>query len=692
MNAHDSQRADFLVEIGTEELPPKALKTLSQRFTAEISQRLAQAGLTAGEVEGFASPRRLATLVHGLMLNQPSQGLERKGPALSAAFGKDGQPTPAALGFARSCNVEFSALERMATDKGEWLVYRAIQVGRPTRELLPGLVEAALAALPIPKRMRWGAGTEEFVRPVHWVVMLLGHEVVDAEILGIQSGRETRGHRFMGEGRLALERAADYAPRLEQEGRVVADFARRRDRVATLVREAAQAQGCQAILNEELLDEVTALVEWPVPVVGTFEPHFLTVPREALIATMQGNQKYFPLQSTEGALQNRFITIANIESPVPDMIRDGNERVIRPRLSDASFFYDKDRKTPLAARCAQLASIVFERRLGSLKDKSDRVMHLAMDMAPAFGADPAEAARVAQLSRCDLVTEMVGEFPELQGTMGRYYALHDGEPAGVAEAIGQFYQPRFAGDAIPASPLGRAVACADRLDTLVGIFSVGGAPTGDRDPYALRRAALGVLRLCIEGDASLDLQQALSVAAATVGGDAVAQVTPVFEFALERARGYFLERGYRQDVIESVLSTRPTAPRDLARRIAAVAEFTALPQATALAAANKRIANILRKNDMPLEGADFSALCEGEELALAAAVTDISAAGTDLLARGDYTAWLTALAGLHDPVNRFFDAVLVMAEEPGLRLARLALLKRIHGMFLRVADVALISG
>jgi glycyl-tRNA synthetase beta chain len=692
MNTPDLQQVDFLVEIGTEELPPKALKTLSQRFTAELAQRLTQAGLEAGATESFASPRRLATLVRGLSLNQPSQAQERRGPAIAAAFGKDGQPTPAALGFARSCNVAFDALERMATDKGEWLVYRAIQPGRPTRELLPDIVQAALGALPIPKRMRWGAGTEEFVRPVHWVVMLLGTEVVDGEILGIRSGRETRGHRFMGTARLALDNAADYAERLEHEGRVIADFARRRDRVAALVRESARAQACRAILNEELLDEVTALVEWPVPVVGTFEAHFLAVPREALIATMQGNQKYFPLESADGALQNRFITIANIESPVPDMIRDGNERVIRPRLSDAAFFFDKDRKTPLAARCAQLASIVFERRLGSLKDKSDRVMHLAMDMAPAFKADPADAARVAQLARCDLVTEMVGEFPELQGTMGRYYALHDGEPPAVAEAIGQFYQPRFAGDAIPASPLGRAVACADRIDTLVGIFSAGGAPTGDRDPYALRRAALGVLRLCIEGDASLDLQQTLAVAASTLGGEAVAQVAPVFEFVLERARGYFLERGYRQDVIESVLSTRPSAPRDLARRIAAVAEFTALPQAAALAAANKRIANILRKNDTPLEGADFAVLCEGEELALAAAVAHISATETEVLAHGDYAAWLNTLAGLHEPVNRFFDAVLVMAEQTDLRLARLALLQRIHGMFLRVADVALISG
>jgi glycyl-tRNA synthetase beta chain len=683
--------ADFLVEIGTEELPPKALKVLSERFAREFESGLQTAGLEFGTIASFATPRRLAVMVTALVRTQPAQSIERRGPAVSAAFTADGKPTPAALGFARSCGVAFEDLARVQTDKGEWLGYRAQTAGRATRDLLPGMVAAALAALPIPKRMRWGARSEEFVRPVHWVVMLHGTEIVAGEILGITSSNETRGHRFMGAARLILASPGEYASRLESEGKVIASFAARRAKVEALVHDAAQALDGRAIMHDDLLDEVTALVEWPAPIVGAFEAHFLQVPREVLIATMQGNQKYFPLEGRDGKLINRFVTISNIESPTPELIRDGNERVIRPRLSDAAFFYAKDRKTSLAARTERLGAIVFERRLGSLLEKTTRVMRLAEHLAPLFNAAPGHAARAAWLSRADLLSEMVGEFPELQGIMGGYYAAHDGEALAVAQALSEFYRPRFAGDDIPTSMVGRCVACADRLDTLLGIFSVGGAPTGDKDPYALRRAALGCLRLCIESDVALDLKAALEFAATGFAGDVTAPTHAVFEFMLERSRAYFAERGYHGDVIEAVLSTQPRVPRDLARRIAAVAAFTLLPQAAALAAANKRIANILKKADAIPVDADLSVLCEPAEVALAAVVTATDRHSTERLAAGEYATYLERLAELHDPINAFFETVLVMAEAPALRAARLALLQRIHQMFLRVADIALIT-
>lgn len=683
--------ADLLVEIGTEELPPKALRNLSLRFGAELQTRLVGAGLTGGEAECFATPRRLAVRFADVLLAQPPQAIERRGPALAAACRADGSPTPAALGFARSCGVAFDALARLVTDKGEWLVFRATQPGRPTAELLPGFVDAALAALPIPKRMRWGDRSEEFVRPVHWVVLLHGADVVPADILGVPSGRETRGHRFMGQGRIVLGSPAEYVTRLADEGRVLADFAARRDRVEEAVLKEAHALGCLPLWNEELLDEVAALVEWPVPIVGSFDAHFLEVPREALVATMQGNQKYFPLETADGDLSNRFVTISNIESPSPELIRDGNERVIRPRLSDAAFFYGKDRQRPLAARSTQLGAIVFERRLGTLLEKTDRVVRLAGTLASAFGADPNAAMRAAALSRCDLVTEMVGEFPELQGAMGARYARHDGESETVAQAIGEFYLPRFAGDAIPASAAGRCIACADRLDTLVGIFSVGGAPTGDRDPYALRRAALGALRICIEGDATVDLPAILAEVAAGLGDNAVTAAGEVFSFMLERSRAYFADHGHGPEAVEAVLSLQPPDPRDIARRLAAVAEFAALPEAAALAAANKRIANILKKADAADLADAPAAATEPAEQALNDAVERIGADAAGRFSAGDYTGYLAALAALHDPVNTFFDTVLVMAEDPALRRARLALLRRIQSLFLRVADISLLG-
>lgn len=684
---------DFIVEIGTEELPPKALKQLSEAFTAELGTLVAEAMLAHGAIRGFATPRRLAVYIEALAGEQPDQTVERRGPALAAAFDPAGKPTAAALGFARSCGVTLDALLRVATEKGPCLAFTSTVEGQPAARLMPALVERALAALPIPKRMRWGARSEEFVRPVHWVVMLHGAEVVPAEILGIPTGNATRGHRFLKPGRIALAHPREYLERLEHEGSVCADFAIRRGRIRTLVEAAAAEAGGRAIIDPALLDEVTALVEWPAPICGSFEPHFLELPREVLIASMQGHQKYFPLEDANGQILNRFVTVANIESPKPELIRDGNERVIRPRLSDAAFFFHKDRQTSLAARLPKLGEVVFERRLGTVLEKSERVATLAAAIAPHFGADAGHTARAALLSRCDLLSEMVGEFPELQGTIGGHYARHDGEPIAVAQAITEFYRPRFAGDAIPASAAGRCVAVAEKLDTLIGIFAIGGAPTGEKDPYALRRAALGCLRICIESGATLDLAMALAAAKAGYRERFAAEDVDarVLEFILDRTRGYYAESGVRADILEAVLATRPTVPADLASRVAAVEAFVKLPQAAALAAANKRIANILKKTTERGAGRRRELLTETAEIALAAEVDALRAATQDLLARGDYENYLLCLAALHDPVNAFFDTVLVMAEAPAVRHNRLALLGEIQAMFLRVADIAFIG-
>lgn len=687
-----SVAADFLVEIGTEELPPKALKTLANRFRLELETGLTSAGLSFARAHEYATPRRLAVLVEDLAREQPAQTIERRGPAIAAALDPSGQPTAAAQGFARSCNVPFESLHRLRTDKGEWLVLRTQQAGQAAMLVIPSIVDAALAALPIPKRMRWGARAEEFVRPVHWVVLLHGSEVISATILGVTSGRITRGHRFMGTAEISLASPAEYVTALAEQGRVRADFAARRSAIMRMVADTAATADGRAIIDDDLLDEVTALVEWPTPILGAFEPHFLAVPREALIATMQGNQKYFPLEDANGRLINQFVTISNIESPQPELIRDGNQRVIRPRLADAAFFFDKDRKIPLAARSAQLGTIVFERRLGSLLDKTDRVVALARELAATFGADAGHAARAAALSRCDLLSEMVGEFPELQGTMARYYATHDGEPVPVAIALGEFYQPRFAGDVVPTTPVGRCVAVADRLDTLLGIFAIGAAPSGDKDPFALRRAALGCLRICIEGEVSLDLRHALAAAAAGFTRDIAAEIpAQVFDFVLERSRAYFIDGGIRADVLEAVLATRPSMPLDLAERIRAVEAFLLLPQAQSLAAANKRIANILKKAGDAAGEFALAAVVETAERSLATAVIDVHNTAEPVFARRDYTGYLTQLTTLREPIDVFFEQVLVMADDPDIRTNRLALLRRIHGMFLRIADVAAIN-
>ncbi len=685
-------RQDFLFELGTEELPPRALARLSEDLTRGVVEGLKKQDLAHGGVKSYATPRRLAVLVENLDTVRAGQVNERRGPALSAAFGDDGIPTAAAQGFARSCGVTVDELETLKNERGAWLVYRTRQADVPTATLLPAIIAAALAALPIPKRMRWGSLTEAFVRPVHWVVMLHGDQVVEAGMFGVRAGRETRGHRFHHPGALYLPGPAAYAPLLESSGRVMADFAARREAIrGQVMAAAAEVQG-EAVIDDSLLDEVTGMVEWPVAVVGSFDAAYLRVPAEALVSAMKGHQKYFHLVDEEGCLLPRFIAISNIESSAPDLVREGNERVIRPRLADAAFFWEQDRKTPLAQRLEDLKHVVFQKKLGTLWQKTQRVTALAGDIARRLDGSADWAERAAQLSRCDLLTDMVGEFPELQGIMGRYYAAHDGEPAEVAQALDELYMPRFAGDRLPVSVTGQALAIADRLDTLVGIFGIGLTPTGDKDPFALRRAALGLLRILIEQRLDLDLLSLLKEAAASYGdAPRFDQALPgnVFDFMMERLRAYYHDKGIAPDVFTAVLQRRPTVPVDFDDRIRAVETFRGLPEAESLATAHKRISNILRKAPDTVPGEiDTGLLREPEEKALASRIEALSRETAPYLARGDYTCVLTTLAGLREPVDAFFDEVMVMCEDDGLRGNRLALLASLRKMFLQVADLS----
>ncbi len=688
---------DFLVEIGTEELPPKALKRLMEAFGEGVKEGLAKADLVRGEVQFFATPRRLAVLVRDLAIAQPDKEVERRGPALTAAFDGEGNPTPAAKGFAASCGVEVDQLDSIKTDKGAWLVYRMQQQGRPTAELLPEIVKTSLDKLPIPKRMRWGSLDAEFVRPVHWVVMLFGTDVIDCEILATRSGRETRGHRFMRPEPIYLGEPAAYAPLLETEGKVVADFAARREAVRAQVLEAAAKVQGEALIDEDLLDEVAGLVEWPVSVTGKFEERFLEVPAEALISTMKGNQKYFPVQDSEGKLLPYFITLSNVESRDPQHVRAGNERVVRPRLTDADFFWNQDRKQKLSAHGVALKNVVFQNKLGTLADKSARVAKLAAAIAPQIGGDAKLATRAAELSKCDLLTNMVGEFPELQGIMGRYYAAHDGEDAEVAAALDEQYMPRFAGDQTPETRTGQALAIADRIDTLVGIFGIKQPPTGDKDPFALRRATLGVLRTIIENGLELDLQPLLQTAFenfATAGVRLEAgTVEQVLDFMLERLRAYYADSGVAHDTFDAVLAQRPTQPKDFDARVRAVTTFRKLPEAEALAAANKRISNILRQAGGTIAASvDKGVLTEAAEKALADQIDAMTGKVSPLFAQHNYTDALCQLAELRGPVDAFFDHVMVMADDEAVRNNRLALLKRLSDLFLQAADLSRLQG
>ncbi|SOB77311.1 glycyl-tRNA synthetase beta chain [Marinobacter sp. LV10R510-11A] len=685
---------DFLVELGVEELPSKALKPLSDAFTQGIAKGLEEAGIAFGKVEAFAAPRRLAVRIRNLADAQPDKPVEKRGPAVKAAFDDSGNPTRALTGFATSLGVTPDQLDTLETDKGAWLVYRIVEQGKPTVDLMPGLVEQSLASLPIPKRMRWGAHRTEFVRPVHWLVMLFGNKIIDTPIMGLTPSNKTRGHRFHCPKTLIIPTPADYEVVLEQEGYVIADFAKRREQIRAGVSALAEAEaGGKAVINEDLLDEVTGLNEWPVPLMGRFDKRFLKVPAEALISSMEEHQKYFHVVGADGDMLPLFITVANIESKDPSQVVSGNEKVIRPRLADAAFFYENDRKTRLEDRIERLKPIVFQDKLGSVYDKSVRVATLAKKIATAIGSDPALAERAAMLAKTDLVTEMVLEFSDLQGIMGQYYAADDGEPADVAKAMNEQYLPRFAKDSLPTTLTSCALAIADRLDSLVGLFGIGQPPSGTRDPFALRRASLGVLRIIVERELPLDLQTCCEWAEENFTGlSAENTASNVVDYMLERFRAHYDDQGISAEVYLAVHARRPTRPLDFDRRIKAVEAFRQLPEALALAGANKRVSNILAKQggDSVGETINSSLLQDPAEKALATQVEQQAHKVLPLFEQGDYASALQSLASLQEPVDNFFSEVMVMADDEAVRDNRLALLNRLHNLFLRVADISLL--
>ena len=684
---------NFLVEIGTEELPPKALKTLATSFADNVEAELNQAGVTFDKIEWFAAPRRLAVKVLNLATQQPSKEIEKRGPAVSAAFDAEGKPTKAAEGWARGCGITVEQAERIATDKGEWLVHRAKIEGQPTKNLLNGIVANALAKLPIPKPMRWADKTVQFIRPVHTVTMLLGDELIEGEILGVASARTIRGHRFLGEKEFEIQHADQYPQLLREKGSVVADFNERKAEILAKSQAKATALGGVADIEESLLEEVTSLVEYPNVLAAKFEERFLAVPAEALVYTMKGDQKYFPIYDKDGKLLPHFIFVSNINPEDPTAIIEGNEKVVRPRLTDAEFFFKTDLKQKLVDRLPRLETVLFQQQLGTLKDKTDRIEQLAGEIAKQIGADEAKAKRAGLLSKCDLMTNMVFEFTDTQGVMGMHYARHDGEDEEVAVALNEQYMPRFAGDELPKSLVASAVALADKFDTLTGIFGIGQAPKGSADPFALRRAALGALRIIVEKNLPLDLEDLVKKSTALFGDKLTNQnvVTDVVDFMLGRFRAWYQDEGIAVDVIQAVLARRPTRPADFDARVRAVSHFRTLDSAEALAAANKRVSNILAKADAAIGEINLTACVEPAEKALAEAVLALRTEVQPLIAQGDYTAVLDKLANLRAPVDSFFDNVMVNAEDPALRQNRLAILNTLQGLFLQVADISVLQ-
>ena len=684
---------NFLVEIGTEELPPKALKTLATSFADNVEAELNQAGLTFDKIEWFAAPRRLAVKVLNLATQQPSKEIEKRGPAVSAAFDAEGKPTKAAEGWARGCGITVEQAERIATDKGEWLVHRAKIEGQPTKNLLNDIVANALAKLPIPKPMRWADKTVQFIRPVHTVTMLLGDELIEGEILGVVSARTIRGHRFLGEKEFEIQHADQYPQLLREKGSVVADFNERKAEILAKSQAKATALGGVADIEEGLLEEVTSLVEYPNVLAAKFEERFLAVPAEALVYTMKGDQKYFPIYDKDGKLLPHFIFVSNINPEDPTAIIEGNEKVVRPRLTDAEFFFKTDLKQKLVDRLPRLETVLFQQQLGTLKDKTDRIEQLAGEIAKQIGADEAKAKRAGLLSKCDLMTNMVFEFTDTQGVMGMHYARHDGEDEEVAVALNEQYMPRFAGDELPKSLVASAVALADKFDTLTGIFGIGQAPKGSADPFALRRAALGALRIIVEKNLPLDLEDLVKKSAALFGDKLTNQnvVADVVDFMLGRFRAWYQDEGIAVDVIQAVLARRPTRPADFDARVRAVSHFRTLDSAEALAAANKRVSNILAKADAAIGEINFTACVEPAEKALAELVLALRTEVQPLIAQGDYTAVLDKLANLRAPVDSFFDNVMVNAEDPALRQNRLAILNTLQGLFLQVADISVLQ-
>lgn len=690
-----SESDDLLVEIGTEELPPKALRPLMEALTAAVVAGLDDARLGHGDAKAFASPRRLAVLVSDVATSQADREVVHRGPPVSVAFDEAGDPTRAAEAFAGKRGVAIEALGREKTEAGEWLVHQDIDKGKPAAALLPGIVAAALEALPIPRRMRWGANEAEFVRPVHWFVMLHGRSVVPASVFGVEAGNRTRGHRFHAGGDIVIGKPADYERLLEERGYVIADFSKRRKKIFSQVTGEAKRAVGEAVGDPSLFDEVAALTEWPVALTGAFDSDYLELPREVIEATLTGHQRYFPVAGEDGGLLPVFVTVANLESSQPERVRDGNERVIRPRLADARFFWESDREVPLAERTDALKNVVYQQGLGSLHDKSMRVAALAKMFSEQLDVDSEAVTRAAVLAKCDLVTGMVGEFPELQGTMGEHYARASNEPAAVATAIGEHYLPRFAGDRLPETAAGQVLAVADKLDTLAGAFVLGKKPSGNRDPFGLRRAALGVIRILVEQHLDLDIGEAARAAIVqqpASGDDHGATGESLNEFIVERLKSYFLEKEPRltADMFESVRLRQPASLVDFRERLMAVAGFITLEPAKSLAAANKRTANILRQaGDAAGDTAlDSALLADDAERVLFHAVQAARQDVAPLIARRAYTEAFARLAELRVPVDAFFDDVMVMSDDASLRNNRLALLAELRSLFLDIADIS----
>ncbi|MFK8031731.1 MAG: glycine--tRNA ligase subunit beta [Gammaproteobacteria bacterium] len=694
----------FLVELGMEELPPKALEKLQNAFADIVRVQLSELELDYSKLHAYSSPRRLAIQLDELQLVQADKKVERRGPPVKIAYDADGNATKAAEKFAESCGITVDEIKTTKTDKGEWLYYEGTEKGASTDSLMPDVVQTALTKLPIPKRMRWGDSDIEFVRPVHWAVMMLGSEHVPATLIGMKTGTETFGHRFLAPGAIKLNHAGEYVERLKDEGWVIVDAQERKQLIHEMVEGAARNCGGEVVSDDELLSEIAALVEWPVPVAGEYDKRYLELPPEVLISTLKDHQRYFPVVASakqQHEILPWFITVSNLKSKQPDEVKKGNERVVAPRLADAEFFWTSDKQKSLHDRVGDLEAVVFQQRLGSLADKVSRVQHIAERLAEAIGGDVVTTSRAATLSKCDLLTGMVGEFPDLQGIMGRYFAIHDNEPAEVAEAMAEQYLPRFAGDELPTTNTGRALALADRVDTLVSIFALGQKPTGTKDPFGLRRAALGVLRIIIESGLKLDLPELLKPAAEAVmpriandkkpaytSGEDLANA--VFDYMMERLYGYFVDdasREFSAGMFAAVAASKPTQPLDFQQRMEAVREFMQLPESDALAAANKRIANILKsaKDTIPAT-VDSAHLSEEAEQQLHKQVVAAAATVKPLQANRDYAKSLSALAKLREPVDAFFDQVMVMDENPDKRQNRLALLSELRGLFLHTAD------
>ncbi len=685
-------KQDFLVEIGTEELPPKALLKLSNSFRTGIVEGLEQENLAHGDVRSFATPRRLAVLISELETKQADKLTMRFGPPVKAAFDADGNPTKAASGFAKTCKVDLADLSRVDRNGVEKLAYSSAEPGKPTKELLPTIVDSSLAKLPIPKRMRWGASRNEFVRPVHWVVLLLGTEVIKSTILGVNSGAESYGHRFHFPGKILISKPSDYESQLENPGNVIADFSKRKEIIRNAIVAEGEKLNARTVVDEALLDEVTSLVEYPVALTGQFDKEFLDVPAEALILAMKSHQKCFYLLDKENQLLPYFVTVSNIRSKDPSQVIEGNERVIRPRLADAKFFYETDQQTSLESRLDQLKKVVFQAKLGTVFERSERVAKLAKFIATATGADETQSERAALLSKCDLVSNMVGEFADLQGLMGSYYARNDGEAEQVAVAINEQYLPRYAGDDLPVTPIGSVLAVSDKLDSIVGLFAIGQPPTGSKDPFALRRSAIGVLRILVENKLDLDLFACIE--ASLSGFDSIDIETgtaeKVFEFMLERFRSWYADEGVSSSVFQSVMALKPRRPLDFSKRVQAVSNFVLLEESEALAAANKRVSNLLDKSELAeLSGSiDESLFEEDAEKQLFDQLQSKELSTAPLFDSGDYTAGLAQLAQLKESVDRFFDDVLVMCDNQAVQNNRLALLQSLRAIFLRAADIS----